>query len=97
MLQIITFQNCNKKPVYNSYNCENAKRTVIDLVTSIYKIPLYKIQIKSQMGKHIDPGTSKYCLRFYVPLKNFSLKYGDVTITGDGLQNLGLLLGSQGL
>jgi hypothetical protein len=30
-------------------------------------------------------------LRFYVPLKNFSLnKYGDVTIAGEGLQNLGL-------
>jgi hypothetical protein len=29
-------------------------------------------------------------LMFYVPLKNISLKYGDVTITGEGLQNLGL-------
>jgi hypothetical protein len=29
-------------------------------------------------------------LRFYVPLKNFSLIYGDVTIAGEGLQNLGL-------
>jgi hypothetical protein len=28
-------------------------------------------------------------LRFYVPLKNFHL-YGDVTIAGEGLQNLGL-------
>jgi hypothetical protein len=28
-------------------------------------------------------------LGFYVPLKNFSL-YGDVTIAGEGLQNLGL-------
>jgi hypothetical protein len=28
-------------------------------------------------------------LRFYIPLKNFSL-YGDVTIAGEGLQNLGL-------
>jgi hypothetical protein len=27
-------------------------------------------------------------LLLYVPLKNFSL-YGDVTITGEGLQNLG--------
>jgi hypothetical protein len=31
-------------------------------------------------------------LRFYVPLKNFSLKYGDVTIPGEGLQNLNLCL-----
>jgi hypothetical protein len=29
-------------------------------------------------------------LRFYVPLKNNSLKYGDVTIAGEGLQDLGL-------
>jgi hypothetical protein len=29
-------------------------------------------------------------LRVYVPLKNFSLKYGDVTIAGEELQNLGL-------
>jgi hypothetical protein len=29
---------------------------------------------------------------FYVPLKNISLKYGDITITGEGLQNLGLCL-----
>jgi hypothetical protein len=29
-----------------------------------------------------------YYLRFYVPLKNFSLR--DVTIAGEGLQNLGL-------
>jgi hypothetical protein len=32
-------------------------------------------------------------LRFYVQLKNFSLYlsiYGDVTIAGEGLQNLGL-------
>jgi hypothetical protein len=29
-------------------------------------------------------------LQFYVPLKNFSLIYGDVTIAGEGLQNLGL-------
>jgi hypothetical protein len=29
-------------------------------------------------------------LRFYVPLKNFSLIYGDVTIADEGLQNLGL-------
>jgi hypothetical protein len=29
-------------------------------------------------------------LLFYVPLKNFSLKYGDITISGEGLQNLGL-------
>ena len=29
-------------------------------------------------------------LLFYVPLKNISLIYGDVTITGEGLQNLGL-------
>jgi hypothetical protein len=29
-------------------------------------------------------------LLFYVPLKNFSLKYGDVTIAGEGLQNFGL-------
>jgi hypothetical protein len=29
-------------------------------------------------------------LLFYVPLKNISLVYGDVTITGEGLQNLGL-------
>jgi hypothetical protein len=30
-------------------------------------------------------------LGFYVPLKNFSLNvYGDVTIAGEGLQNLGL-------
>jgi hypothetical protein len=29
-------------------------------------------------------------LLFYVPLKSFSLIYGDVTITGEGLQNLGL-------
>jgi hypothetical protein len=28
-------------------------------------------------------------LLFYVPLKNISL-YGDVTIAGEGLQNLGL-------
>jgi hypothetical protein len=28
-------------------------------------------------------------LLLYVPLKNFHL-YGDVTITGEGLQNLGL-------
>jgi hypothetical protein len=28
-------------------------------------------------------------LRFYVPLKNISLKYGDVTITDERLQNLG--------
>jgi hypothetical protein len=28
-------------------------------------------------------------LQFYVPLKNISL-HGDVTITGEGLQNLGL-------
>jgi hypothetical protein len=28
-------------------------------------------------------------LQFYVPLKNFHL-YGDVTIAGEGLQNLGL-------
>jgi hypothetical protein len=31
------------------------------------------------------------CLQFYVPLKIFHL-YGDVTIAGDGLQNLGLCL-----
>jgi hypothetical protein len=31
-------------------------------------------------------------LRFYVPLNNFSLIYGDVTIAGEGLQNLGLFL-----
>jgi hypothetical protein len=30
------------------------------------------------------------CLLFYVPLKNISLKYGDVIIIGEGLQNLGL-------
>jgi hypothetical protein len=29
------------------------------------------------------------CLWFYVPLKKFHL-YGDVTIAGEGLQNLGL-------
>jgi hypothetical protein len=29
-------------------------------------------------------------LVFYVPLKNISLIYGDVTITGEGLQNLDL-------
>jgi hypothetical protein len=29
-------------------------------------------------------------LRFYVLLKNFSHLYGDVTIAGEGLQNLGL-------
>jgi hypothetical protein len=29
-------------------------------------------------------------LWFYVQLKNFSLLYGDITITGEGLQNLGL-------
>jgi hypothetical protein len=29
-------------------------------------------------------------LVFYVPLNNISLKYGNVTITGEGLQNLGL-------
>ena len=29
-------------------------------------------------------------LGFYVPLKNFSLIYGDVTNAGEGLQNLGL-------
>jgi hypothetical protein len=30
-------------------------------------------------------------LQFYVPIKNFSLKlYGDVTVAGEGLQNLGL-------
>jgi hypothetical protein len=28
-------------------------------------------------------------LPFYVPLKNFSLVFGDVTIAGEGLQNLG--------
>jgi hypothetical protein len=28
-------------------------------------------------------------LRFYVPLKNFHL-YGDITIAGEGLENLGL-------
>jgi hypothetical protein len=27
-------------------------------------------------------------LQFYVPLKNFHL-YGDITITGEGLQNFG--------
>jgi hypothetical protein len=27
--------------------------------------------------------------RFYVPLKNFSLKYGDVTIAGEGLYMVG--------
>jgi hypothetical protein len=31
-------------------------------------------------------------LLFYIPLKNFSLIYGDVTITGKGLQNLGLCM-----
>jgi hypothetical protein len=30
------------------------------------------------------------CLLLYIPLKNFSFKYGDVTIAGEGLQNLGL-------
>jgi hypothetical protein len=30
-------------------------------------------------------------LGFYVPLKNISL-YGDTTIAGEGLQNLGLIL-----
>jgi hypothetical protein len=29
-------------------------------------------------------------LRFYVLLKNISLIYGNVTIAGEGLQNLGL-------
>jgi hypothetical protein len=29
-------------------------------------------------------------LLFYVLLKKISLKYGDVTIAGEGLQNLGL-------
>jgi hypothetical protein len=29
-------------------------------------------------------------LRFYIPLKNFSLIYGNFTIAGKGLQNLGL-------
>jgi hypothetical protein len=29
-------------------------------------------------------------LRIYVPLKNFSLIYGDVAIAGEGLQNSGL-------
>jgi hypothetical protein len=29
-------------------------------------------------------------VRFYIPLKNFSLIYGGVTIAGEGLQNLGL-------
>jgi hypothetical protein len=29
-------------------------------------------------------------LRFYVPLKSISLIYGDVTIAGEGLQNLSL-------
>jgi hypothetical protein len=28
-------------------------------------------------------------LRCYLPLKDFSLKYGDVTIADEGLQNLG--------
>jgi hypothetical protein len=27
---------------------------------------------------------------FYVQLKNFHFKYGNVTITGEGLQNLGI-------
>jgi hypothetical protein len=31
-------------------------------------------------------------LRFDVPLKNFSLIYGDITIAGKGLQNFGLCL-----
>jgi hypothetical protein len=31
-------------------------------------------------------------LLFYVPLKRFFHLYGDVTITGEGLQNLGLFL-----
>jgi hypothetical protein len=31
-----------------------------------------------------------YYLLFYVPLKTISLIYGDVTISGEGLQNLGL-------
>ena len=31
-------------------------------------------------------------LLFYVTLKNFSLKYGDVTIADEWLQNLGLCL-----
>jgi hypothetical protein len=29
-------------------------------------------------------------LQFYVPLKNISLVYGDITIAGEELQNLGL-------
>jgi hypothetical protein len=33
--------------------------------------------------------TSPIYLRFYVPLKNFHL-YGDITITGEGLQKFGL-------
>jgi hypothetical protein len=35
-------------------------------------------------------------LRFYVPLKNISLKYGDVTIAGEGLQKFKPMLGAQG-
>jgi hypothetical protein len=31
-------------------------------------------------------------LRFHVPLKTFFHLYGDVTIAGEGLQNLGLFL-----
>jgi hypothetical protein len=30
------------------------------------------------------------CLLFYVPIKNIFHLYGDVTITGEGLLNLGL-------
>jgi hypothetical protein len=29
-------------------------------------------------------------LGFYIPLKNFSLKYGDLAKADEGLQNLGL-------
>jgi hypothetical protein len=35
-------------------------------------------------------------LRFYVPLKNFSLKYGDVTIASEGLQNSAIKAFKQG-
>jgi hypothetical protein len=43
--------------------------------------------VRSEVKKNFLLNSFDY-LRFYVPLKNFS--YGDVTIAGEGLQNLGL-------
>jgi hypothetical protein len=46
-------------------------------------------KLRSSITKTLARRLTDY-LRFYVPLKNFSLLYGDVTIAGEGQQNIGL-------